>query len=114
MSAEVREALAAAANTVDGVHCTPYFRQSVKPGDAMVRLDRMTRDTSGFGFMVTWQVVVALPTDLSAAEKWLDANTDSLVAAIGEEMVVTTVMPQQLALDTGTVPVVLIEGNRAK
>lgn len=113
MSAEVREKIAAAASAVEGVNCTPYFRQSTKPGDAMVRLDRMVRDESGFAYMVTWQVVVMLPQDIATAEKWLDANTTLLIEAISEELVVTTVTPQQMALDTGVVPCVLIEGNRA-
>lgn len=113
MSAEVRTLIANAANTVEGINCTPYFRQSTKPGDAMVRLDRMVRDASGFAYMFTWQVVVMLPQDVAQAEKWLDANLPSLIDAVNEELVVTTVTPQQLQLDTGTVPVVFIEGNRA-
>jgi hypothetical protein len=113
MSAEVRTAIANAASTVEGVNCSPYFRQTTKPGDAQVRLDRMDRDDTGFGFMAVWQVVVMLAQDLQTAEKWLDEHIDSLVAAIREEMVVTTVTPQQLALDTGLVPCVVIQGNRA-
>lgn len=113
MSAEVRTALAAATNTVVGLHCTPYFRQTTKAGDAMVRMDRSVRDTSGFGFMVSWQVLILLPQDLSTAEKWLDTHMIPLINAISEEMVVTLVTPQQLALDTGSVPIVLIEGTRA-
>lgn len=114
MSADVRAALAAAASSVDGINCSPYFRQSTKPGDAMVRFERDARDESGFGFMRTWQVMVMLPQDLAAAEKYLDANLDAIVAAVAEELVITTVTPQQLALDTGLVPCVLIEGVRAK
>lgn len=113
MSAAIRASIAAAANTVAGINCSPYFRQSTKPGDAMVRLDRQTRDTSGFGFMATWQVVVILPQDLATAEKYLDEKLPSLVDAIAEELVITTVTPQQLTLDTGLVPCVFIEGNRA-
>lgn len=114
MSTEFREALSTAVNTVEGLNCTPYFRQSTKPGDAMVRLDRKVRDSSGFGFMATWAVVVILPQDMATAEKYLDAKVGPLVSAISEELVVTTVTPQQLALDTGLVPCVFIEGNRAE
>lgn len=113
MSAEVREKIAAAASTVEGVRCSEYFRQTTKPGDALVRLDRLNRDETGFGYMAVWQVVVMLPQDLAAAEKWLDEHTDFLITAISEELVVTTVTPQQLALDTGLVPCVVIEGARA-
>lgn len=112
MSAEVRNAISAAASSVSGVNCTPYFRQSTKTGDAMVRFDRMNRDDSGFGFMVVWQVVLMLPQDVAAAEKYLEEKTPALIAALSEELVITSVTPQQLALDTGYVPCVFFEGNR--
>ena len=113
MSADVRNLIADAANTVTGFNVTPYFRQTTKPGDGMVRLERMNRDTSGFAYMYIWQVLIVLPQDIAQAEKFLDEHVSSLVTAISEELIVTTVTPQQLALDTGTIPVVLIEGNRA-
>lgn len=113
MSAAVRTAIADAASTVDGVQVTPYFRQVTKPGAGMVRLDRMNRSENGFGFMATWQVLVVLSQDIEVAEKWLDEKTSELVEAIGQELIVTTVTPQQLAIDTGNVPCVVIEGTRA-
>ncbi|KAA1424314.1 hypothetical protein [Nocardioides antri] len=111
MSAQVRAEIAAAANTVSGINCSPYFRQSVKPGDGMVRRER-TNYPNPFGGIVTWQVIVALPQDLAAAEKYLDEHLPDLVEAIQESLVVTSTTPQQLALDTGAVPVVVIEGHR--
>ncbi len=113
MSAEVRTLIANAASAVVGVNCTPYYRQSTKPGDAMVRLERMVRDSSGFAYMATWQVVVILHQDLATAEKWIDSHTEALTEAVSEVLVITSLTPQQLALDTGTVPVLFIEGNRA-
>lgn len=112
-NAEARTAIAAALSVVDGIKCTPNFRQTTKPGDAMVRLERMTRDESGFSYMNTWQVLVILPQDIATAEKYLDTRVDSLVTAVSEELVVTSVTPQQLSIDTGLVPVVVVEGNRA-
>lgn len=113
MSTEIRNALAAAANTVEGVKAQPYFRQTTRAGDAFVRLDRWARDTTGFGYMETWGVCVVLPQDLEAAEKYLDEKLDALVSAIEKVLVVTTVTPSRLQLDTGVLPVVIIEGNRA-
>lgn len=113
MSAETRAEIAAAANTVDGIHCSPHFRQTTKPGDAMVRLDRRRRDDTGFGWITTWQVLLVLPADLAQSEKYLDQHADDLADALGEALTVTTVTPQQLALDSGTVPVVIFEGTRA-
>jgi hypothetical protein len=114
VSAVVRAAIATAASTVEGVNCTPYFRQSTKPGDGMVRFDRRVRDSSGFGWIVTWQVVVFLSQDLATAEKWMDAHVPGITEAVEEELVITQVTPEQLALDTGTVPVVVISGTRAE
>lgn len=113
MSAKVREAISAAANTVAGVNVTPYFRQVTRPGQGMVRRDR-TEYPNKFGGVVTWQVFVLLPQDIAQAERWLDENGSVLRAAVAEELLEGTVSmaPQQLALDAGAVPVVVIEGQR--
>lgn len=111
MSAQAREAIAAAASTVAGVHVTPYFRQVTKAGQGMVRRDR-TDYPNRFGGVVSWQVFVFLPQDLSAAERWLDENGPALVEAVSGELTVRAMTPQQLALDAGAVPVVVIEGTR--
>lgn len=113
MSAATRTALSAAVNAVTGINCTPYFRQSTKAGDAMVRLDRHTRSSNGFGFMATWQVLMVLPQDIVTAEKYLDSKVTELVDALSSELIVTTVVPQELVLDNGVrIPVVVIEGSR--
>ena len=86
---EIREAIAAAASSVDGVKCSPWFRQTTKPGSAHVTYGRSFRDESGFGFMNVWQVLVVLPQDIAAAEKWIAAKGDALLEALGEPLVVT-------------------------
>lgn len=109
---EIRQALADAASTVDGITCYPNFIQSTKPGDAMVRLDHIDYPNS-FGGVRTWQIAVILPQDYAAAEEFLDNTIPDLVAAMQPaQMQVTRVTPAQLALDTGTVPVVFVEGIR--
>lgn len=110
-NAGTRQAIADAASSVDGVNVSPYFRQVTRPGQGMVRMDR-TEYPNPFGGLVHWQVVVFLPQDLAQAEKWLDENGPVLRAAVAEELVVRSMAPQQLALDTGAVPVVVIEGHR--
>lgn len=113
MSAATRAAIAAAASTVEPVKCTPYFRQTTKPGDGMVRLERQERDDSGLGFLATWQVLIVLPQDVATAEKWLDTNAPALVDALSEVLIVTTVEPRELAPETGgRIPVVVITGIR--
>ena len=111
MSALVRQALADAANTVEGITVAPYFKQTTKPGSGMVRRDR-TEYPTPFGGLVTWQVLVFLPQDLAAAEKYLDEKGPQLAQALSPQMSVSAVEAQQLALDTGAVPIALIQGTR--
>lgn len=103
MSAESRTALAAAASTVTGVKCSPYYRQSLKPGDACVRLSVRTKAANGFGYVDTWQVWLALPQDVTAAEKWLDDRGAEVLAALNPEFLggVRTVTPAELILGSG-------------
>lgn len=111
-----REALAAAANTVQvggvALNVQPFYRQSAKPGDGWVALVGLTRDDSGFGFMERWQVNVALHQDVATAERWIEDNVDQLLEALGPELIVTDVVPSQLVMDQGKVPGLVIEGTR--
>lgn len=113
MSTATRQAISDAANTVPEVSCTPHTRVTTRTGDAMVRLGRMNRSSNGFGFVNTWQVLVILPQDLTAAEKYLDTLIPSLIPAVSEELVITSITPQELVLETGTtIPCCVIEGSR--
>jgi hypothetical protein len=111
MSLQVRQEIAAAADTVAAVSCTPRWRQSTKPGAATVRRDR-TEYPNRFGGIVTWQVVVTLPQDQVGAEKWMDDNLADLVAALGDVLAVRSAFPAEIAVDAGTVPVLIVEGQR--
>jgi hypothetical protein len=112
-AAEDRQAIADAANTVDGINCSAYSRQLEKTGDALVRYSGQLRDENGFGFVVTWDVFVVLPADLKAAEQWLDSNLTTLLEALEEEMTVDSVTPAEITYDTGTArPGVAITGFR--
>lgn len=113
MSASVRAAIAAAVATVPGLSCTPYFRQTTKPGDAMVRLEAMTRSANGFDFVLTWQVLLVLPSDIVAAEKYLDAHAPALLEALATQMVVGGLILRELILTDGArLPVAVVEGKR--
>ena len=109
-----REAIAAAANTVDGVNVTAHYRQSTKAGDGFVALSRGDRGSNGIGFMNKWEVFVALPQDMQAAEKRLDVLLNPLVTALSSELVVTGFYPTDLTLGSGSLPCVVIEGSRAR
>lgn len=114
MSAAVRAAIAAAANAHLGEHrVTPYYRQSTKPGWGWVSLASRDRDDSGFGFMDRYEVRVVLAQEIAQAEAWIDEHSDALVAAIAEELIVTTITPARLPLDQKTtVNALIIEGVR--
>lgn len=80
----------------------------------MVRLDRIEYPNS-LGGVCYWQVLIVLPQDVSQAEKWLETKADALVDAIGDEITVDTLTPQELVLDNGTkLPVVVIAGTRER
>lgn len=113
MSRDVREELAAAATTVDGITCSPYYRQTLKPGEAMVRYDRTDRQK--FGGVVTWQIAILLPEDTADAERYLDKLVPDVADALeaGRHLTVTAIYPQQFVLpDQGIQPFALIEGTR--
>jgi hypothetical protein len=109
--AEARTALAAAASTVEGITCSPYFVQTTKAGAAMVRFDSTTYPNP-FGGVVTWQVVVTLPQDYATSEKFIDDHVLALVGALAREMTVARVYQVQLTLKTGSLPVLICEGTR--
>lgn len=111
MSAEVRQAIASAASTVDGADVAPYHRQLTRPGDGVVRKDRVEYPNP-FGGVATWQVLVMVPDDLAAAQRYLDDQVPALVAAVQQELAVTSVTPGVYPAGTKSVPVVAIEGHR--
>jgi hypothetical protein len=114
VSAAVRTALAEAANGVLGGprKCSTYYRSTTKPGDAWVSFARMDRDDTSFGFMEAWEVRVVLAQDLATAEKWADENSAALVDALSEHMTITAVVMVTLAMDTGNIPGLVVEGVR--
>lgn len=109
----IRDDIATAASTVDGVTVEPYWRQDTQPGHGWVSLARSDRDDTGFGFMDRWTVTIALPQDVRAAEEWIEEHRDALTAAVASELVVTALVPATLTFDTGTTPGLVIEGSRA-
>jgi hypothetical protein len=113
MSAELRTALADAANVVLGAkRCAPYYRSSPRPGDAWVSFARRDRDDTGFGYMAAWEIRVSLHQSLEAAEKWVDQHSDDLADAVAQHLVITAVVMVTLVTDSGNVPGLVIEGVR--
>lgn len=112
MSADVRQAIADACNSVEGVKVSAYFRQDPNPGTGLVRFGGTNRPNR-LGGLNTWQVVIFVSQDIADAERWIDGHVPQLLDALEPEMGhPLAAEPQQLALDTGTVPVVVIQGTR--
>lgn len=107
-----RQEIADAVNTITGLNCTPYFRQTTKPGEAMVRLSSMERTSNGFGMLKTWQVWIVLPQSNEAAEKWIDDNHDSIYAALKRVLPLTNVLPSELVIGSATTNGIIYEGIR--
>jgi hypothetical protein len=108
-----REAVATAASTVDGVDVAAKYRQSLTAYTGFVKWNGRQRDDSGFGWMDSWQVWLALPQDVKTAEQWLADHLDELVSAVDDELVVTSAIPADLVLPGGSTNGLIIEGTRA-
>lgn len=108
----VREDIATAASTVAGVNVTPYYRQNLRSGSGFVRLGPRNRPDNGFGWLDTWEVWIAAPADIEAAEKWIEAKQDALLAALDAEMIVSSLTPSELVLGSTTTPGIVISGVR--
>lgn len=122
MSEAFREAVADAANAYliaalggvqeDAKYVSPYYRQTLRPGDGWVSLGGWERDESGFSFMDTWELRVVLPQNLRDAEIWIDTHGEPLVNALKPHLTILALTPVTLVMDTGQVPGLVIQGVR--
>lgn len=107
-----RSDLTAAAGTVEGIRAHPYVVGDTDPGTVYPRLDRIEYPNP-FGGVAYWNVVLVLPQDLEAAERYLEEKLPALKAALDPHLVITSVAMQRLQLDgVGTLPVAFINGHR--
>lgn len=106
-----REDIAAAATGTDLVNVTAHYRQSLKPFDGFVRWGGQVQGSERLGYVDTWEVWLALPQDVVAAERWLEANLSTLVAAIDSEVIVTSADPAELVLGSTAVNGLIIRGS---
>ena len=107
-----RDELAAAATALDGVSVSEQYRQSLKAGDGFVKWNGRTRGDEGLGWIDTWQVWIALPQDVGAAEKWLTAHLEPLISVLDDVLVVTSATPAELLLSAKPTNGLIIEGTR--
>lgn len=111
MSDAVRQALAAAASTVEGVTGHPYYVQTTQPGSVLVRLNR-TEYPNRFGGVAFWDLYVLGPQDQAAAETHFEALVPQIREALAAELAVTTVTYQRTDFGEGAIPTAVISGHR--
>lgn len=112
MTAQIRADLAAAASTVEGLQGHAYFLQTTEPGNVLIRLERV-EFPNPFGGVGHFNVVLILPQDQAAAEKYIEEHVPGLIEAVEPHIVVTSYVPQQLEIKgLGILPTVFINGHR--
>lgn len=113
MSATVRQEIADAANTVDGVHVHPYYRQGGQAGSGNIQFARIDFPNI-FGGIVRWEVVILLPVDIASAQKRADELIPQLWQALSEAMSVDDVTAGTTSQDNRSgQPCLLVAGHRA-
>lgn len=114
MSTDVRQELAGAASTVEGITAHPYYVQDTSPGHTFIRLERVTYPNR-FGGLDRWNVVVVLPQDLAEAEKFFEDHIEDLYAALAPHLAIDEAVLQQLNITgVGILPCVFINGHRER
>lgn len=111
-----REAIRDAVITVaDVANCSLYWRQTLGPGEAMIRLARTESDDSGFGYINTWEVWVGLGQDPVSSENLLDNIGPALLEAVEPVLARPSLTPSELVPMPGGPAVygLIIQGARA-
>lgn len=88
---------------------SPNYRQVTQAGQGYVFWAGMTRDSSGFGYMDTWQVIVGVPQGMAAGETWISARLDALTAALEAVAVVTRVAAAELTMGETSANTIVFE-----
>lgn len=107
-----RTDLATAASSVAGVKVTPYYRQNLTPGNGFVRLGAKNKPSNGFGWLDTWEVWIAVPSNIEDAEKWIESKSGTLLDALEAEMLVQSLTPMELTIGSITSPGIVVSGVR--
>ena len=107
-----REEIAAAASTVDGVECTPFYRGAGEVGAGYVEWSR-SEWPNRFGAVDFWSVVIVVPSEPDAAEHWVEDHRQALYDGISEALIVTTISPSLVPITDGpSLKAVTVAGHR--
>lgn len=107
----IRDDLADAASTVDGLTGHPYYVQTTNPGTVLVRLDRVEYPNR-FGGVAHWALVLVGPQDAASAEHYFEEKLPPLREAVGMHLAVTSVTPSLVDFGAGAIPCAVISGHR--
>lgn len=108
-----REDIATRATIAGVTKVTPFYRQSLKPGDGFVEFAGKVRGDNGFGWIDTWNVWIAVPQDVEAAERWLEEHMQDVIDEVDiRELIVTTAGPSNRLLGGQVVNGLVITGTR--
>lgn len=113
MSEAIRQEIADACSSVEGVIVSPHISSSTKAGTGSVRWAGLVRDN--LGGLATWQVVLWLSSDMATAERFVDTKLPLVLDALRESRAMfpdLRVTAQTFVLDTAEVAAVVIEGQR--
>lgn len=110
----VREILAAAVSALEGIQVEPYYRAVSGPGRGWIEHIRTEFPGSQIhGAWQHWGVVVCVPTDMAAAQKYVDDHLVALSNALWPLMDLTQVRNEEISQTDGQIiKAMVIEGRR--
>lgn len=108
----IRQEIAAAATVAGVTKVSNYYRQSLKPGDGFVEYGGQVPGDNGFGYVVTWNVWIALAQDPKTAEEWLEEHLDTVLQSLEPALIITTAGPTNRPIGGQVTNGVLITGTR--
>jgi hypothetical protein len=97
-NADVRNALAAAISTVEGLKGYPARPNLINVGDGWPQWRGAQRGDDRIAFANTWMVVIALPADELTADDQIDQYGEPLFEALSPLLYITAVEPAVLPM----------------
>lgn len=110
----VREILAEAASALAGIEVEPYYKAVSGPGRGWVERTRTEFPGARInGAWRYWGVVVCLPSDTAAAQRFVDEHEDALSNALWPVMDLIQVRNEEIPQTDGQIiKAMVIEGRR--
>ncbi|MEU4391641.1 hypothetical protein [Kribbella sp. NPDC023855] len=114
MAEVVRELLAEAVSALEGISVEPYYKAVTGPGRGWI--EHLRTEFPGKKINGAWQywgVVVCVPSDMAAAQKFVDEHLVDLSNALWPLMNLTQVRNEEIPQTDGQIiKAMVIEGRR--